>query len=70
MAAQDGEGRSFALTIGELECLGYTVKALGHNPGLEGSFLWTNTHTFESQPFAQASNSEAEVCACAAQTFP
>jgi hypothetical protein len=69
LAAQDGEARNFALTIGELECLGYTVRALGHNPGPEGNFLWTNTHTFESQLFAQASNSEAEAWACAAQAW-
>jgi hypothetical protein len=70
LAAQhDGKGHNFALTMGELECLGYTVKALGHNPGLEGNFRWTNTHTFESQPFAQASNSEAEAWACAAQAW-
>jgi hypothetical protein len=70
LGVQDGEARKFALTIGELKCLGYTVKPLlGHNPGLDGSFLWTNTHTFESQLFSQASNSEAEAWACAAQAW-
>lgn len=33
-AQQDVEDGSWALTICELECLGYTVKALGQNPGL------------------------------------
>lgn len=68
-AQQDGEGDNFALTIGELECLGYTVQALGHIPGLVGKVRWTNTHTLESQPFAQSSNSEAGAWACAAQAW-
>ena len=68
-AQQDGVGHDFALTVGELECLGYTVQSLGHIPGLVGKFRWTNTHTLESQPFAQSRNSEAQAWACAAHAW-
>ncbi len=67
LAAQ--QGRKLALTIQELECLGYTVEALGHNPGLGGKFRWTNTHTFESQTFGLASNSEVEAWTRAAEAW-
>ncbi len=69
VAQQDGQDHNFALTVGELECLGYTVQSLGHIPGLVGKFRWTNTHTLESQPFAQACNSEAVAWARAAQAW-
>lgn len=68
-AQQDVEDRNLALTICELECLGYTVEALGHHPGQESKFRWTNTHTFESQNFGVASNSEAEAWARAAEAW-
>lgn len=68
-AQQDAEDRNLALTICELECLGYTVQALGHHPGLESKFRWTNTHTFESQNLGVASNSEAEAWARAAEAW-
>lgn len=57
---------SAALTTYELQCLGYVVQDLGGNPGLEGRFCWTNTHTNEFQNFATSSNSEAEAWAAAA----
>lgn len=68
-AQQDPENFKLALTMGELECLGYTVEAVGHLRGLEGRFRWTNTHTLESQHFAAASNSEAEAWARAAEAW-
>jgi hypothetical protein len=57
-----------ALTIYELECLGYIVNTVAHAPGLESKFRWTNTHTFESQ-IEVASDSEAQAWARAAQAW-
>jgi hypothetical protein len=57
---------SAALTAYELQCLGYVVQDLGGNPGLEGNFSWTNSHTNEFQNFATASNSAAGAWAAAA----
>lgn len=68
-AQQDVEDRSLALTICELECLGHTVEALGHNPGLASKFWWTNTRTFAFQNLGVASASEAEAWACATEAW-
>ena len=68
-AQQDVADRSLALTICELECLGYAVEALGHNSGLEIKFWWTNTRTFEFQNIGLVSNSEAEAWARAAEAW-
>lgn len=65
-AQRDPEDDSLALTIRELESLGYTVEAIADIPGLEGQFRWSNTHTFE---LGVASNSEAEAWTCAAQAW-
>jgi hypothetical protein len=65
-AQQNVEG---ALTIYELECLGYTVEALGHIPGLDSKFRWSNTHTREFQHFEVPSKSEAEAWARAAEAW-
>jgi hypothetical protein len=66
VAQQDTEDPTSALTLCELESLGYTVLALGDIPGLEGKFRWTNTHTFE---FGVASDSEAEAWTHAAEAW-
>lgn len=64
-AQQNAEG---ALSIYELECLGYTVDAVAHRPGAQGNFRWINTHTFESQ-IELASDSEAQAWARAAEAW-
>lgn len=63
------QGRQLALTIQELECLGYAVEALEPNSGLGGKFRWINTHTLESQDFRLASNSEVEAWTRAAEAW-